>query len=118
MLYDGFFDRSDKTKIAKVRSTPSKELKKIDFKFKDPRLPELLFRYRARNFPSTLSKTEQARWKKYCQNRWNSEDGGGSFTVAKFYEEIETRLDDKDLTREKVEILKQLKSYAKDKTSI
>ncbi len=30
--------------------------------FADPRLDELLFRYRARNFPGTLSEPEQAQW--------------------------------------------------------
>jgi len=39
------------------------------FGFRDARLPELLFRYRARNWPETLSASERARWNDYRRER-------------------------------------------------
>src|SRR3546814_6599292 len=39
------------------------------FAFRDARLPELLFRYRARNWPDTLSASERARWNDYRRQR-------------------------------------------------
>ena len=39
------------------------------FAFHDKRLPELLFRFRARNFPDTLNGKEQQRWQDYCHGR-------------------------------------------------
>jgi len=38
--------------------------------FRDPRLPELLFRYRARNHPRTLDAGERARWDDYRRQRF------------------------------------------------
>ena len=37
--------------------------------FADPRLDELLFRYRARNFPETLHAAERAQWQEHCADR-------------------------------------------------
>ena len=38
-------------------------------RFHDARYPELLFRYRARNWPQTLSVAEQARWRQLRRDR-------------------------------------------------
>ena len=46
--------------------------------FQDPRLEELLFRYRARNWPQTLDDGEQARWLQHCQARLHEGAGGGN----------------------------------------
>jgi exodeoxyribonuclease-1 len=37
--------------------------------FKDARLPEMLFRYRARNFRSTLNTEELKRWRLHCKQQ-------------------------------------------------
>jgi exodeoxyribonuclease-1 len=65
-LYDGFFADGDRARMARVRSTPPSRLGTTDFAFEDARLPELLFRYRARNFPDTLSDAERERWRSHC----------------------------------------------------
>src|SRR5690606_39850183 len=61
-LYDRFFEDADRRRFAEVRSTPPQLLGARDFGFRDPRLPELLFRYRARNWPGTLDAAERQRW--------------------------------------------------------
>jgi exodeoxyribonuclease-1 len=37
--------------------------------FQDRRLAELYFRYRARNWPETLTAPERARWEAHCRAR-------------------------------------------------
>jgi len=56
--------------------------------FDDERLEELLFRYRARNFPETLSGPEQARWADHCSARLH---GGaeGYLSLPRFFERID-----------------------------
>ena len=63
MLYTGgFFSPGDRRLMDEVRLTNPAGLTKNAWAFQDPRLPEMLFRYRARNFPDSLSPTEQQRW--------------------------------------------------------
>src|SRR3546814_7881136 len=68
-LYDGFIGDGDKRRCTDVRATPPEALGSRDFGFQDARLPELLFRYRARNWPETLSIDEKARWDDYRRRR-------------------------------------------------
>src|SRR5687768_12877087 len=64
-LYDGFIGDGDKRRFSAVRATPPHALGNKDFGFTDARLPELLFRYRARNWPDSLSRAEHERWRAY-----------------------------------------------------
>ncbi len=87
-LYDGFLQEGDKRKFAEVRSTPPAALGQLDFAFKDPRLPELLFRYRARNWPETLSMAEAERWRDYRRTRLCADHGLSEFTFESHRAEI------------------------------
>ncbi len=87
-LYDGFLLDGDKRKFAEVRSTPPTVLGQRDFAFKDPRLPELLFRYRARNWPETLSTAEAERWREYRRTRLCEDHGLSEFTFEHHRAEI------------------------------
>lgn len=51
--------------------------------FEDPRLEELSFRYRARQFPAMLSAEEKQRWQTHCQNRLH-EGTGNALTLAAY----------------------------------
>ncbi|MHA6203700.1 exodeoxyribonuclease I [Dyella soli] len=68
-LYGGFLPDADKRLLADVRATPPGQLGQRAFPFRDARYPELLFRYRARNWPHTLTSDEQARWSEFCRER-------------------------------------------------
>lgn len=61
-LYDGFFSDADRSAMNIIRSTLPENLPALDLSFNDERIPELLFRYRARNWPATLTHSEQQRW--------------------------------------------------------
>ncbi|MDO8909172.1 MAG: exodeoxyribonuclease I [Pseudohongiella sp.] len=71
MLYGGgFFADADKRLMTQLRQMSGSELAgqfdNLCAQGRDPRLPEMLFRYRARNFPATLSAEELQRWKLFC----------------------------------------------------
>lgn len=60
-LYSGFFDRTDKAKFSKARSSKGQ----AQLVFNDARLSELYFRYKARNWPESLNTDENALWQKH-----------------------------------------------------
>jgi exodeoxyribonuclease-1 len=62
------------------------QLVREQWPFDDERLPELLFRYRARNFPETLSDEENARWTLFCQQRLTDAQWGAPNTLQDFDE--------------------------------
>lgn len=67
-LYSGgFFSTADKAMMARVRAARPEQLVLDKFAFDDARLEELLFRYKARNFPDMLTEEEQERWLAHCQ---------------------------------------------------
>jgi exodeoxyribonuclease-1 len=85
-LYDGFIGDRDRRLCEQVRSADPAQLAQQQWPFDDERLPELLFRYRARNFPETLSAQEQERWRLFCQQRLTAPEWGAPNTVESFLE--------------------------------
>ncbi len=68
-LYGGFFSNSDRAKMDIVRATSAEKLANLNLEFDDERIPEMLFRYRARNWPDTLSIPEKERWDAFRKSR-------------------------------------------------
>ncbi len=63
MIYSGgFFSPADRQLMDTIRHTEPAQLSQQDWPFKDQRLVEMLFRYRARNYPTTLDSDELERW--------------------------------------------------------
>lgn len=60
-LYQGFVGDADRRQLEELRRLPPTQMGR-KYAFDDPRLAELVFRYRARNFPETLSADEMQRW--------------------------------------------------------
>ena len=56
------------------------------FPFRDARYAELLFRYRARWFPDTLTEDERDRWRRFRTRRLTREDGLASITLPHYRE--------------------------------
>jgi len=54
-LYDGFIDGPDKLRIETVRNADARQLADFHPQFDDDRLSDLLLRYKARNFPASMS---------------------------------------------------------------
>lgn len=83
-LYDGFIGDRDRRLCEQVRRADPRYLADNAWPFDDARLPELLFRYRARNFASSLSSAEQQRWRTFCQQRLTRPEYGAPNTLASF----------------------------------
>jgi len=65
MLYSGgFLSEHDRFLLGKVLEVPPGKLAGHSWSFNDARLPLMVFRYRARNFPETLSLREAEAWEK------------------------------------------------------
>lgn len=64
-LYDSFMPKSDQAKIRLVAAADSTGLADLHPNFTDERLDELLFRYKARQYPASLSESEEECWRKF-----------------------------------------------------
>lgn len=83
-LYDGFFGDRDRRLCEQVRNADPQQLANERWIFDDARLTDLLFRYRARNFPATLNEKEQQQWFEFCRQRLTNEAMGAPHTLASF----------------------------------
>jgi exodeoxyribonuclease-1 len=87
-LYGGFLGNEDRRQLTRLRALAPEQLADKRPAFADGRLEELLFRFRARNHPATLSDDERQRWE--AHRRANLEDGAhGGLTLAAFFERID-----------------------------
>ena len=87
-LYGGFIGPADRRTLERLRTLDGDALAGKRPAFDDSRLDELLFRYRARNWPATLDAAEQARWLQHRQERLHHGVGGG-LTLPQFFERID-----------------------------
>jgi exodeoxyribonuclease-1 len=112
MLYSGFFDEQDKQLMVQVRQATPELLSREPFAFRDPRLKEMLFRYRARNFPTSLSHEERQRWLAFCRWRLTAKEAQASLTLDEFYKRMQLLVADENTTESQQDLLKQLAVYA------
>ncbi|QJC38687.1 exodeoxyribonuclease I [Enterobacteriaceae endosymbiont of Donacia fulgens] len=70
-LYKNFFPNKDLYKFNKINNKKFIYSNLNKLSFKDKRANILLFKYKARNFPSTLNKVEQKKWNIYQKNIFN-----------------------------------------------
>jgi len=105
----GFFSDLDKQKMAKIRSLPPEQLAQADFKFTDSRLSEMLFRYRARNYPHTLTEAEQLQWHAFCKERLTGQQAGAGITLADYHLRLQSL---RDSQQGKDDIINALDAYA------
>jgi len=82
-LYGGFVGNDDRRKLTQLREMSPARLAAAKTGFEDARLEEILFRFRARNFPETLIDEEQERWLEHRAARL-FEGQGGARTVDEY----------------------------------
>lgn len=87
-LYGGFVGNGDKRLLESLRREHPAKLATASPHFQDDRLGELLFRYRARNFPQTLSEEEHEHWEQHRAARLY-EGAGGARTVDELFSELD-----------------------------
>jgi exodeoxyribonuclease-1 len=81
----GFFSDEDKYKMARLRTLGPEQLAGTTMTFADPRLSEMLFRYRARNYPDSLKSEEAARWRQFCADRLSGRRPGAGITFDRYF---------------------------------
>jgi exodeoxyribonuclease-1 len=88
-LYGGFVGDADRRTLDRLRARPPQPGDAPPrLAFDDPRLDELVWRWRARNFPATLSAEERARWQQHCAARLYG-GAGGALTLAAYQQRID-----------------------------
>lgn len=88
-LYGGFIGNEDRRRLNHLRTLAPEALARARPAFDDPRLDELLWRYRARNHPQTLDEDEQARWLAHRAAVLLQGQGGG-LTFDALFEQLDT----------------------------
>lgn len=114
-IYDGFLSNEERVLVEDVRDLLPEEFNVI--KFKDSRMSELLFRYKARNFLESLTKEEQLRWEALRKKRLTESiklsKKDDSLTLESYYNEIDAKLKEDISERDKL-LLLRLKDYGKE----
>lgn len=87
-LYGGFVGHNDRRQLNRLRTLDGAALAAARPSFEDSRLDELFWRYRARNFPHTLSAEENAQWQQHCAERLhNGKDAAR--TLSQLFDSID-----------------------------
>jgi len=109
MLYSGgFFSDQDRRLMDDIRHSPPDSLHALSLPFQDPRLSEMLFRYRARNHPDTLDTSEQARWQAWCAEQLTTNPNGIGLDAKTFFSRLDELAQEKPET---AEFLAELRAY-------
>lgn len=72
-LYDSFIPDEDKINLRLIAAANENDLADLHPQFIDERLSELLFRYKARNYPKALSESEQQKWESFRASKLTRE---------------------------------------------
>ena len=87
-MYGGFLGDADRRRLVRLRALDAKELALARIGFDDERLPELLLRYRARNFPDTLGDAERRHWDAHRRARL-IDGAGGALTIQGLFDRVD-----------------------------
>ncbi len=108
-LYGGFVGHTDRGRLQRLRELAPEQLAAKRLAFDDARLEEIVFRYRARNFATTLTSDEVARWEEHRVRRLH-EGEGGALTLQVFFDRIDALNESSDERGQA--ILESLYDYA------
>ncbi|MEQ4640804.1 MULTISPECIES: exodeoxyribonuclease I [Providencia] len=110
-IYNGFFSPSDRSTMDIIRETSPQNLPALELSFEDKRMKELFFRYKARNYPATLSYDEQQRWLQHRRDYFNEE------RLTEYMQQIQLLLVEHQHDEKRCQQLKALINYARDLAS-
>lgn len=110
-IYNGFFSPSDRSTMDIIRETSPQNLPALELSFEDKRMKELFFRYKARNYPATLSYDEQQRWLQHRRDYFSEE------RLTEYMQQIQLLLVEHQHDEKRCQQLKTLISYARDLAS-
>lgn len=108
----GFFSGQDKRIFENIRAMLPETLAQYSPNFTDPRLKALFFRYRARNYPESLSPRETVEWRAFCRDRITGNQSGGGISLEGFIGKIQQLRTDPTVNNS---LLSELEAFASDK---
>jgi len=109
-LYDSFWSPADQSELTTIRTSAPDELSGLIPTIKSKRIREMMPRYIARNFQSTMSQEEREEWEKYRQKLFY--DGGLTSRYAKFSRRIQEITTTRKLSKNDEYLLTELQLYA------
>ncbi|AMO57386.1 exonuclease I [Endozoicomonas montiporae] len=110
MLYSGgFFSWADKDKMERIREASPESLGHLQLAFEDGRLDEMLFRYRGRHYPETLTQEELSQWHAFRRQRLSDEDQA-VLGFGRFWSDLDIARQEASVSDR--ELLDQLAAYA------
>jgi len=107
-LYGGFLSDADRGRCDRVRAMSPEQLAGFEADFDAPKLNEMLFRYRARNWPEALTPSEQARWNDYRRHRLTDPEGGSSIKLDDYRRELSKLAVDTQLAPDRRRVVDEL----------
>ncbi len=111
-LYSGgFFSPDDRARMDDLRQLNETELATVNFNFKDERISEMLFRYRARNYPESLNEDERLRWNEYRRNKFTSVNDIKTLNFKTFDQLITEHMNDPELDDNNRKLLQELQQW-------
>ena len=114
-LYGGFLPNQDKSLLDDVRQATASDFSQQQFYFADQRYNQLLFSYRARYFPESLTAEEQQTWLESC--RWRlTDETSGYLTLQQNRKTLDELLADGSLSDHKRGVLQALESWSESVT--
>lgn len=106
----GFISKTDREKLNWLLTQPADILGEQDVSFEDARLPDMLFRYRARNYPGTLSGEDMERWEEFRSQRLMHPKKGWR-SLEEYGRILQKLAADPELTPKNQQILEDLHLY-------
>lgn len=113
MIYSGFFGKADKFAMAKLRAMSPAQLASANLKFEDRRLPEMLFRCRARNWPETLSPEEREKWEAFRRRSLTEKSARGGLVLSEYEARLAELAGQAEVGGREAAILGQLREWGR-----
>ena len=114
-LYGSFVPNSDKRLMQEVRDASPAELRDRRFAFADSRLPDLLFRYRARNWPEILDDEERSEWREHCKVQWETSE---HLNLSEFHSVLALEERTEGLSEKQQSALKDLRLWVSENAKV
>ena len=113
-LYEGFLGRKDQGLRNKVLKARPEELAGTGNQFDDPRLIDLMFRYRGINYPETLDAIEHQAWNQRCHDRMMDPPGRHDHSWSDWLKHVQTLLSETERSDRDKKILAAVEAWGLD----
>jgi exodeoxyribonuclease-1 len=112
-LYSGgFIPDADRALMQQVLASKPEQLSERDWNFRDRRLPQMLFRLRARNHPQTLDAAELQRWDEDRRERLLGSGPERQLSLAQFHLELAAAREQRAGDARALQLLDELEAWS------